>query len=402
MISPPLVQNSDARRLFLAAQGLSRPSGQRLTRGGLLDLIEHLGFVQVDSINTVERAHHLILFSRNRNYRHAQLAHLLERKATLFENWTHDASIIPTHFYPYWMRRFAREREGLRARWRKWHREDFEEQLDDVLARVRADGPVMARHLGDGQKNGTGWWDWHPSKTALEYLWRTGELAIARREGFQKVYDLAERVIPEPYRTTAPSTEDLIDWACWCALDRLSFATPGELAAFWGGITPAEAAKWCRKNLGKGIVEILIEPAGQTKPKLAYTHRNFRELLSNARVPSGQIRVLSPFDPVIRDRDRAQRLFNFRYRIEVFVPEAERQYGYYVFPLLERDRFIGRINMKHHRQSGLLSVNGLWLEPRLQFTRRRQEKLAAELDRLRRFICADQVVFENGFLRSEN
>jgi len=398
----PVIANADARRAFLVAQGLARPIGGRLTRDGLYDLIEQLGFVQVDSINTVERAHHMILFSRNHTYRHGQLGHLLERKAALFENWTHDASIIPTRFYPYWMCRFAQEREALRERWRKWRRDGFEEMLDQVLGQVRAEGPVMARHLGgeEGKKNAEGWWDWHPSKTALEYLWRTGELAVARREGFQKVYDLAERVIPAEHRDGAPSRTALIDWACQGALERLVFATSGELAAFWDAVTPAEAAQWCRKHLGDDLVEVAVEPAKSGKPRTAFARPDFRERLSDVPTPPGGTRVLSPFDPLIRDRNRTERLFDFRYRIEVFVPEAKRQYGYYVFPLLERDRLIGRIDMKRTKD-GALSVTGLWLEPRLRFTPAREAKLASELDRLARFVGAEAVRFENYFLREQ-
>ena len=405
---PPLIANADARRAFLAAQGLARPVGARLTREGLYDLIEQLGFVQVDSINTVERAHHLILFSRNHTYRHGQLGHLLERKAALFENWTHDASIIPTRFYPYWMCRFAQERETLRERWRKWHREGFEAVLDQVLDHVRAEGPVMARHLGGEEQkkgagaNAAGWWNWHPSKTALEFLWRTGELAVARREGFQKVYDLAERVIPAHHREAAPTRQALVDWACRGALERLVFATSGELAAFWGAVTPAEAAAWCKKHRGRDLAEVAVEPANGGKPRSAYARPDFRDRLSEVPTPPGGIRVLSPFDPLVRDRNRTERLFDFRYRIEVFVPEARREYGYYVFPLLERDRLIGRIDMRAKKDDGALSVTGLWLEPRLKFTRAREAKLAGELDRLASFVGAETVRFQNGFLRAEN
>jgi uncharacterized protein YcaQ len=403
-MTPPLIPNRDARRAFLAAQGLARPVGGRLTRESLYGLIEDLGFVQVDSINTVERAHHLILFSRNHGYRQGQLSHLLERKAALFENWTHDASIIPTRFYPYWMSRFAKERETLRERWRKWRQGDYEAMLDQVLGHVRSEGPVMARHLGgdDGKKNADdksgGWWDWHPSKTALEYLWRTGELAVARREGFQKVYDLTERVIPAEHREEAPERAALIDWACQGALDRLVFATSGELAAFWDAVTPAEAAAWCRERLGKDLVEVAVEPAKGGKARTAFAWPDYRERLAETPTPPGAVRVLSPFDPLIRDRNRTERLFDFRYRIEVFVPEAKRQYGYYVFPLLEGDRLIGRIDMKRTKD-GALSVSALWLEPRLKFTRAREAKLASELDRLARFVGAEAVRFENGFLR---
>ena len=397
---PPLIRNAEARRLLLAGQGLSRPPRQKLTAGGLRDLIDDLGFVQVDSINTVARAHQMILFARNQTYRPAQLTRLLEREAALFENWTHDAAIIPCRFYPFWKPRFERERARLRERWRKWRREGFETQLDGVLARIREDGPVMARDLGEGRKAAAGgWWDWHPAKTALEYLWRTGALAVARREGFQKVYDLTERVIPDCHRAETPSAEAFVDWACEGALARLGVATSGELAAFWGGIAPAEAARWCRDNLGNGLVEVAVEGA-DGKQRAAYAQRTLLDTVADLPDPPGRIRVLSPFDPALRDRARTERLFGFRYRIEVFVPEAKRRYGYYVFPLLEGARLLGRIDMTCARQDGALRVKGLWLEPGCALTRKRRDGLAAELERLRNFAGAERVVYDDGYLKT--
>lgn len=396
----PLIRNAEARRLFLVRQGLSRPPRRKLTAAGLRDLIEDLGFVQVDSINTVARAHHMILFARNQTYRPAQLTGLLEDEAALFENWTHDASVIPCRFYPFWKPRFERERTRLRERWRKWRREGFETQLDGVLARVRDAGPVMARDLGEGRNAAAGgWWDWHPAKTALEYLWRTGALAVARREGFQKVYDLTERVIPDCHRAETPSAEAFVDWACEGALARLGVATSGELAAFWGGITPAEAGRWCRKNLGNGLVEVAVEGA-DGKRRAAYAQREQLDRLADLPEPPGRIRVLSPFDPVLRDRARTERLFGFHYRIEVFVPEAKRRYGYYVFPLLEGARLLGRIDMTCARQDGALRVKGLWLEPGFAFTRKRRDGLEAELERLRNFSGAKRVVYDDGYLKT--
>ncbi len=416
-MTPPLIPNSTARRLFLQCQGLCRPPRKALANGDLEALVAQMGFVQVDSINTVERAHHLILFSRSQSYRHRQLSQLIERDAALFENWTHDAAIIPSRFYPYWRPRFARERARLRERWRKWRRRGFEEMLDGVRARIRDGGPVMARQLGDGPQKGTpngpqngtqngpqngttGWWDWHPAKTALEYLWRTGELAVARREGFQKVYDLAERVIPERHQDFAPSEAAYIDWACRGAFERLGVATAGECAGFWGGLTPGEAAAWCRAHLGEALAEVLVEPAEGGKPRPAYALHRVLDGLGALAPPPGRVRVLSPFDPVLRDRARSQRLFGFNYRIEVFVPEAKRQYGYYVFPLLEGARFIGRIDMKHERQTGALRVKGLWLEPGCKAGRGRLDALDAELERLRRFTGAARVAFDDGYRKT--
>ncbi len=395
------IPNRQARQLFLHLQGLSAPPNRKLTRAGLLGLIERLGFVQIDSINTVERAHHMILFARNQTYDKADLARLLERDRGLFENWTHDASIIPTAFYPYWSRRFLRHTDRLRARWRKWRPEAFEHMLGDILDHVRANGPAMSRHLRrphDAPANG--WWDWHPSKAALEYLWRTGALAIDRREGFQKVYDLTERVIPEQHRTAAPGdARNYVDWFCRGAMDRLGVATSGELAAFWEAVTPDEARAWCRDRLGDELIEVEIEPADGSRPRAAFAHPDILDRIADLPEPPGRLRVLSPFDPLIRDRARTRRLFGFDYRIEVFVPAAKRTYGYYVFPLLEGDRLVGRIDMKCDRRDGLLRVTGLWPEPGIKLTATRRRALDAELDRLRRFAGAERVEYADGVLK---
>lgn len=393
--SPPVISNRTARRWLLAAQGLADDPTRRLDDARLLDLIERMGFVQVDSIKTVERAHHHILFSRNQNYRREQLDRLINPEAALFENWTHDAAIIPARFYPYWRRRFARDRDRLAERWRKWRREGFEDYLGHVLTRIGREGPLMARDFGaERKKNSGGWWDWHPEKTALEYLWRTGALAVARREGFQKVYDLPERVIPARHRGKPPSRAAFVDWKCRSALARLGVATPGELAGFWGALTPAEAGAWCAAQQDRSIARVLVEPANGAKPRAAFATLELLERMDDPPKPPPRIRALNPFDPVVRDRTRLDRLFGFRYRIEVFVPAAKRQYGYYVFPLLEGDRFIGRIDMKHESQDGgRLKVTGLWLEPKIALTRSREDKLQAELKRIQRFVGATAVEF---------
>lgn len=400
---PPLeISNAEARRLFLAGQGLCDAPNRKLNAEGLLSLIDRLGYVQVDSIRTVERAHDMILFARNQTYRQALLTRLLERDAALFENWTHDAAIIPSHFYPYWQLRFDRQERKLRERWRKWRREGFEELLESVLERVRAEGPMRARDFEapEGEKKpGGGWWDWHPAKTALEFHWHTGALAVARREAFQKVYDLSERVLPARHRETPADHEATIDWACRGALERLTFATSGELAAFWDLATPAEAAAWCKAAAGQDLVEVTFETADGSKPRACYALPSLLDKLGAPPEPPGRLRVLSPFDPLLRDRTRCQRLFGFAYRIEVFVPEAKRRYGYYVFPLLEGDRFVGRIDMKHLRDEASLRVKALWPERKVRWGKGRQAALESELERLRRFTGAERVAFDDAWLR---
>ncbi len=402
MTSGRVIDNKTARRLFLQRQGLSFPPHRKLTDAGLLELIEHLGFVQLDSIQTVERAHHMILFARNQTYRHKQLARLHEREAALFENWTHDASIIPSRFFPHWKLRFAREEARLRARWRQWRSGDFEAELETVRRHVADNGRVLARELGNDDaanpKSSGGWWDWHPSKTALEYLWRCGHLAVAARDGFQKVYDLTERTLPPHHFETEFDEAETVDWACRAALQRLGVATSGEIAAFWELATPAEAKAWCLARKGGELEEVLVENAEGGKPRATYCFAD-RDPCAELPEPPKRLRVLSPFDPLIRDRKRTERLFGFHYRIEVFVPAPKRQYGYYVFPLLEGDRLIGRIDMKHERSKGALAVKGLWLEPKVKLSAARQERLEAELERQRRFTGAEKVTFAKNWVK---
>jgi uncharacterized protein len=272
---PIRITAGQARRLVLGLQGLADPPRRKLDADDLLALIERLGFVQVDSVNVVARAHHMILFARNQTYRPALLQRLLEREARLFENWTHDAAIIPTRFYPYWRVRFERDRARLAQRYRQWFGGQHEERVEAMLAHVRQNGAVMARDVGERARPRGGFWDWHPDKAALELLWRTGHLTIARRQNFQKVYDLAERVIPAAARAGTPSHEAFVDWACGSALQRLGFATPAQLAGFWGLVTLAEARQWCAAHPDRAVPAAL-EPADGSAPRPVFARGRHR------------------------------------------------------------------------------------------------------------------------------
>lgn len=387
----PLLPNATARGLFLHRHVLSEAPHGPAKGTDLAALIRRIGFVQVDSINTVERAHHMILFSRRQSYQPKALKPLLEQHRSLWEHWTHDASILPIETFPYWKHRFTRDADRLHANWRRWFRDGYEAQFGTILQRISDHGPLTSSDVGEGEARGKGgWWDWHPSKTALEWLWRTGQLAITRRDGFQKVYDLTERVIPAALRNEEPGFPAKVNWACTTALDQLGFATPSELQAYWNAIPKEAVGPWVKSALASGeLVEVLLEGADGSPRKVLTRPAT----LAETPEITPRLRVLSPFDPALRDRARAEHLFGFFYRIEVFVPEPKRRWGYYVFPVLEGDRLVGRIDAKAFKQEGILRVKAFWPEAGIKLTKARMAKLEAELHRLARFSSCDRVEF---------
>ncbi len=391
------ISNTLARRIFLAKQGLSTSPSRKLDKAGLLDVITGLGFIQVDSIQTVTRAHDQILFTRNQTYQPEHLRQLLEEDRSLFEHWTHDASILPMAFYPYWKLRFPREERWWRDRMARRGRDDFDQDFPQTLAHIQKNGAVLARELKAPDHVSGGWWNWHPSKTALEFFWQTGDLSISRREGFQKVYDLPERVIPTSLLNCEISEQDYIHWACEQALQRLGFATPGEIAAFWRLVTPEEAKHWCERN-SDHLKTVHISPFDGAKARASYALADLNLSPDAWPDPPARVRILSPFDPLIRDRKRMERLFGYHYRIEMFVPEPKRTYGYYVFPLLEKDRLIGRVDMKAYRKTGILAVRKLWLETGIRATKGRMAAIDAELARIARFCGTPDIVKQPDWL----
>lgn len=384
-MTPDLIDNNMARHLFLDHHKLSAGTFAQTGRAGLADLVTELGFVQVDSIRTVEQAHHHILFSRSGRYRHNWLTHHLEHERSLFENWTHDAAVIPVKWFGYWHPQFQRVRRKILANrwWRQRLGEDYQRTLSNIKAQIAENGPIMARDVGDAEKPtspGGSWWGWRPSKSALEFMWRTGELAVTGRRGFQKVYDLTEHVIPARYYHHQPTEAEFIDWACCSAIERLGFATASEIARFWEAVSIKEATAWCNTAGRNKLRSVDVQMAdGGYRRMVARADIFSRQ--NDIPPPPARLRLLSPFDPILRDRNRAAQLFGFTYRFEAFVPEPQRQFGYYVLPILEGDRLIGRIDLKAVREQSHLRINGAWLERRLRWTTIRRNRLARELQR---------------------
>ncbi|MFI5316024.1 MAG: winged helix-turn-helix domain-containing protein [Myxococcota bacterium] len=391
----PLVSAADARTLLLEAQGLCDDPARRATLASVAKLIDRLGFVQLDSIQRIERAHHLILGARLDGYRPALLERLAFEKRALFEHWTHDAAYIPVALFPHWKHRFEQRAQQMRRR--PWFKArlgaDPDATIARVHARIRREGALRARDFERGPlRRSTGWWDWTPEKTALEVLWHTGRLAIAGRDRFDKVYDLVERVFPELHAAPAPPRAEHVDWACSSALERLGAATSGEIAAFWRAVSVSESAAWCRSAVSQHrAVSVLLGAADGAKPRPGVALPDWAARVRRAPEPPADLRLLAPFDPVLHDRKRLTRLFDFDYRFEAFTPARKRRYGYYVLPILEGDRFVGRLDPRRDRKRSALVVDAVWWEPRVRPTAARRRALARALEKLAARIGANSV-----------
>ena len=385
---PLSISNRDARRLWLERQGLAATPTGALDDDGLTAIIDRLGFVQLDTIRIIARAHDHIMWSRNQNYREDMLDDLVKQRAA-FEHFTHDASVLPMSFYPYWRRQFDRMRKRVDSS--RWH--EFmpsKKACEKILARVEAEGPLSTRDFETrATKKEKAAWVRPPHKVALDYYWYAGVLATCHRRNFIKHYDVREKVIPEKLRDKAVSDNRQVDWLCENALERLGFASEGDLQRFWDAVDLDEVKSWTKKRRKK-LVEVEIKSAAGECYK-AFAPEDIEEKLDKASAPTSRLRLLNPFDPVIRDRNRLARLFGFDYRVEMFVPAAKRQYGYYIYPMLEGDRFVGRIEAKADRKSGKLNVENIWWEKGVKTTPARLKKLDAELDRIGRFVGARDV-----------
>ncbi|MBE7636975.1 winged helix-turn-helix domain-containing protein [Sneathiella sp. P13V-1] len=386
-MKPISISNKEARQLWLSSQGLGEaPTGPL----DVLGIIKKLGFVQLDTIQVVSRAHHHILWSRNQNYREPMLDQLLGQDRSIFEHFTHDASVIPMDYLPMWQRQFRRKKEQMDRP--GWFKNPPDKSIRNaVLERIRDEGP-LSTHAFDtkvvGEKK---MWSRPPHKLALDYMWYSGELATSHRVNFTKFYDLAERVFPEDLHRTQMSDEEQIDWLCRAALDRMGFGTAGDIQRYWDALSAKEVRDWiARSNATLQTVD--IETAKKDRV-VAFAPSDIEERLEGLKPATSRLRILNPFDPVIRDRDRLSRLFGFEYRVEMFVPADKRIWGYYVYPILEGHRFVGRIEVKADRKKSVLNVINFWPEKGCQWPTSRRQKLTSELDRMKKLVGVDDVVW---------
>lgn len=369
---------AQARALALAAQGLHARPPFGSGKEAVLRAVEHLGYVQIDTISVVERAHHHVIWSRVQDYEPAMLD-ALQAERSIFEYWSHAAAYLPMHDF-----RFSLPR--MRLFRRKFHWSDDSPELRRamrrVIARIRRDGPLKARDFESKIPNAPGFWTFSKiEKRALHELWMRGDIMIARREGFQKTFDLADRVLPAGMDRSPPSAAEAADFLIDGTLRAHGVVREAEIRYLRGGAVAAAVRKRLALAVKKGrVVPIAVE--GSDKPAYALP-----EMLEHppGAVEAAEARILSPFDNLVIQRERLRWMFGFDYQIECYVPAAKRRYGHFVLPVLWGDRFATRLEAKALRGESRLVLTGLWFEPGFERNRKFRRALGEELARFASF-----------------
>jgi uncharacterized protein YcaQ len=371
-----------ARRIALAAQGFGRSRPAAPGRGHVRDVVRKLGVVQIDSVNVVARTHYLPAFSRLGDYPRAALeAEAWGARRSLFEYWGHEASLMPMELQPLFRWRMQRAQEG--AMWTGIARFGREKRayIDGVLAEIERRGPVTGGDFAEGPRGQPGWWSWSDGKRALEWLFWAGLITTRTRNGFERVYDLTERALPA--RIIDLPTPDEPD----AQRELIRIAARAQ-----GVATEADLRDWFRMPVAetKARLAELVE-GGELTPVQVNGWRQIAYLAPGAKVPrkvSGQA-LLSPFDNLIWARDRTERLFGVKVRLEIYTPAHKRTHGYYVLPFLEDEAITARVDLKSDRKAGALLVQAAWREP--DATIDTAARLAEELKRMAQWLGLEGV-----------
>lgn len=381
------LSTAQARRVAIAAQGLDRSRPATVNLGTVDRTIQRLGVLQIDSVNVLQRAHYLPLYSRLGAYPPALLDRATGRAPRrAVEYWAHVAAFIPVDLWPVFGDRMRRYRDDGHPWWGPTNG-PHHGQAHEILARVRDSGPSTARQLDDGQvRSRENWgWNWSETKRALEYLFLAGELAVAGRTSqFERIYDIPERVLP-------PAVLDGTTWSASAA--HLELVRRASRAL---GIASANClADYYRLRVAdaKEAIEVLVE-SGELLPARVVGWNRPTYLHAEARLPRKATAraLLAPFDPLIWERDRTESIFGFRYRIGIYTPAAKREHGYYVLPFLLGDRLVARVDLKADRNTSTLRVLAAYTEA--DASSETAEQLALELAAMADWLGLENVQVE--------
>lgn len=368
---------AQARRLALAAQGFGGATAAAPGTAQLARMLRRLGVVQIDSVNALVRSHYLPLFSRLGHYTPGlldQLAWGKGRQRKLFEYWGHEASLLPLELYPLlrWRMQRARQGQGIYRQLAAFGREQ-QATIARVFAAVAEQGALGAGSLSSREERAGPWWDWSAEKHALEWLFAAGEVTVAGRRGFERLYDLPQRVLPATLLSAeGPGESDAQRGLLLHAATALGVATEKDLRDYFR-LTPADSRRGLEELMEEGRL-LRCQVQGWSQP--AYC-------LATPKVPRKVVAsaLLSPFDSLVWERDRTERLFDFRYRLEIYTPAHKRVYGYYVLPFLHQERIAARVDLRAERARQRLAVHALH-EEAVGLDEAGVEALAASLWRL--------------------
>ena len=359
------------RGLMIAAQGLQQrppaPATKPATKDDVRQMIQRLHGVQIDTIHVVARSPYLVLWSRLGDYRPAWLDELLAEGA-LFDYWSRAASFLPIEEYPLYRRLMLDRITWQERTWQPWMHAHAQ-LIETLLARIRDHGPVRSAEFArPGTAGSSAWWNWTDEKTALEGLWMRGDLMVADRHRFQRLYDLRERVVPEWDDAHTPPLDTALETFVLHTVKALGVTKAAWIGDYFGlykkGVPTKKAAYAAIERLARREELHTVQVDGWEEPM--YYHPDHHHAIAAAaggQIPISKTTLLSPFDPLVWDRMRAEEAFNFTYRIECYTPAPKRIYGYFTLPILYRNTLIGRLDPKAHRKEGLFEVKSLHLEP---------------------------------------
>lgn len=389
-MSVPHLSLTAARHLHLAAQGLLRKPSRRARPADILTTIQRMSLLQIDTINIVARSPYLVLFSRLGHYPPQWLDDAL-KNGELMEYWAHEACFLPREDFAL-MRHRMLSPDNMGWKYRQAWMDEHAEEIAQLIAHIRQNGPVRSADFEHPRKGTSGWWEWKPHKRHLEGLFTAGQVMVVERRNFQRVYDLTHRVMPnwDDTRDLLPQAE-----AEYRMLENsarsLGIFRAQWLADYYRLRQPALPVLLERLQAAQQIYPVNIERIGP-----AWLHASLLPLLEQAeadKLRATHSTVLSPFDPVVWDRKRAEQLFDFSYRLECYTPALKRQYGYFVLPLLHRGRLVGRMDAKMHRKEGILEVIALYLETGVKPTDALEKGLQVAITDFARWQGAQRVTF---------
>ncbi|MRS13713.1 hypothetical protein GJV06_02210 [Enterobacteriaceae bacterium RIT691] len=348
-----------ARHLHLAAQGLLKKPRRRAQPADVLSTIQRMSLLQIDTINVVARSPYLVLFSRLGSYPQCWLDDALSG-GSLMEYWAHEACFLPRSDFSLVRHRMLSP-HAMGWKYRKEWMDEHAAEIGALMAHIQESGPVRSADFEHPRKGASGWWEWKPHKRHLEGLFTAGKVMVIGRHNFQRIYDLTSRVMPdwddERDLLPQPQAEELM---LQNSARSLGIFRAQWLADYYRLRQPALPALLARWQEEQRVISVEVETLGTM-----WLHRDLYPLLDPAA--SGKLNathsaVLSPFDPVVWDRKRAEQLFDFSYRLECYTPAPKRQYGYFVLPLLHQGKLVGRMDSKMHRKTGVLEIFALYMQ----------------------------------------